>query len=120
MLCSVVNPGVVGSPRLHQIVGGNAFNASLDGDLSTEATYTSCTPNEDFSNYWTAVIYLRARKWTFKRVNTLGNPFGYSIATGVQTVCYLSRRKMPYSSSSRVCKAAQRERATSIRSQTLN
>ncbi|KAJ8108509.1 hypothetical protein ONZ43_g6404 [Nemania bipapillata] len=26
----LVNPGVVPSPHLHQIVGGNSFNASMD------------------------------------------------------------------------------------------
>ncbi|KXX79512.1 hypothetical protein MMYC01_205215 [Madurella mycetomatis] len=67
----LVNPGAVPSPHLHQIVGGNSFNASMDPathDLVTESTCTSCTFTEDFSNYWTAVLFFRARNGTFKRV----------------------------------------------------
>lgn len=67
----LVNPGIIPSPHLHQIVGGNSFNASMDPathDLPTESTCTSCTFSEDFSNYWTAVLYFRARNGTFKRV----------------------------------------------------
>lgn len=67
----LVNPGSVPSPHLHQIVGGNSFNASMDPakhDLPAASTCTSCTFSEDFSNYWTAVLYFRARNGTFKRV----------------------------------------------------
>ncbi|KAF2472754.1 uncharacterized protein BDR25DRAFT_312663 [Lindgomyces ingoldianus] len=67
----LVNPGSVPSPHLHQIVGGNSFNASMDPakhDLPTASTCTTCTFSEDFSNYWTAVLYFRARNGTFKRV----------------------------------------------------
>ncbi|TVY81864.1 hypothetical protein LSUE1_G007994 [Lachnellula suecica] len=90
----IINAGVVGSPHLHQIVGGNAFNASMSGDVSTQATCTSCTPTEDFPNYWTATLFFRARNGTFKRVNTLGNPLGFGAATGGQTVYYLSSGKV--------------------------
>ncbi|KAK7755511.1 hypothetical protein SLS62_002443 [Diatrype stigma] len=67
----LVNPGSIPSPHLHQIVGGNSFNASMDPashDLPAESTCTSCTFSEDFSNYWTAVLYFRARNGTYKRV----------------------------------------------------
>lgn len=67
----LVNPGVAPSPHLHQIVGGNSFNASMDPkthDLVADSTCTSCTFSEDFSNYWTAVMYFRARNGTYKRV----------------------------------------------------
>lgn len=64
----LVNPGTIPSPHLHQIVGGNSFNATLAHDLPTHSTCTSCTFSEDFSNYWTAVLYFRARNGTFKRV----------------------------------------------------
>ncbi|RYP13672.1 hypothetical protein DL765_006802 [Monosporascus sp. GIB2] len=67
----LVNPGSIPSPHLHQIVGGNSFNASMDPmthDLPTMSTCTSCTFSEDFSNYWTAVLYFRARNGTYKRV----------------------------------------------------
>lgn len=32
------------------------------------ATCTTCTFADDFSNYWTAVLYFRARNGTYKRV----------------------------------------------------
>ncbi|CAO2653385.1 Nn.00g027960.m01.CDS01 [Neocucurbitaria sp. VM-36] len=67
----LVNPGSVPSPHLHQIVGGNSFNASMDHpthDLPAASTCTSCTFSEDFSNYWTATLFFRARNGTFKRV----------------------------------------------------
>ena len=51
---SLVNPGMAPSPHLHQIVGGNAFNTTMDPtshNMATTATYTSCVPTEDFSNY---------------------------------------------------------------------
>ena len=77
----LVNPGVTGSPHLHQIIGGvsglrlksqespdvslltcfkqNAFKASMDPatvDIPAQATCTTCTFAEDFSNYWGKVL----------------------------------------------------------------
>ncbi|KAK0724442.1 hypothetical protein B0H67DRAFT_480455 [Lasiosphaeris hirsuta] len=67
----LVTPGSVPAPHLHQIVGGNSFNASMDPathDLPTASTCTSCTFSDDFSNYWTAVLFFRARNGTYQRV----------------------------------------------------
>lgn len=67
----LVTPGSIPSPHLHQIVGGNFFNATMDPathDLVKLSTCTSCTFTEDLSNYWTAVLYFRARNGTYKRV----------------------------------------------------
>jgi hypothetical protein len=67
----LVNPGSIPSAHLHQIVGGNSFNASMDPathDLVEKSTCTSCTFSEDFSNYWTAVLYFRARNGSYRRV----------------------------------------------------
>jgi len=72
----LVNPGLEGSPHMHQVVGGNSFNASMDSathDLVKDSTCTSCTFSEDFSNYWTAVLYFRARNGTFRRVPQFAN-----------------------------------------------
>ena len=72
----LVNPGVAVSPHVHQIVGGNSFNVSMDPaghDLVRDSTCTSCTFSEDFSNYWTAVLYFRARNGTYKRVRQFPN-----------------------------------------------
>ncbi|KAL1838405.1 hypothetical protein VTJ49DRAFT_2689 [Mycothermus thermophilus] len=72
----LVNPGVPVSPHVHQIVGGNSFNFSMDPathDLVAQSTCTTCTFADDFSNYWTAVLYFRARNGTFKRVKQFPN-----------------------------------------------
>ncbi|KAK6950568.1 hypothetical protein Daesc_008896 [Daldinia eschscholtzii] len=72
----LVNPGTLPSPHVHQIVGGNSFNTSMDPtvhDLVRESTCTSCTFSEDFSNYWTAVLYFKARNGTYKRVEQFSN-----------------------------------------------
>lgn len=72
----LVSSGVIGSPHTHQIVGGNSFNATMepvDYDLPSRSNCTSCTFSEDFSNYWTAAMYYRARNGTFKRVAQFPN-----------------------------------------------
>ena len=72
----LVSPGALPSPHVHQIVGGNSFNATMDPanhDLVRDSSCTSCTFSEDFSNYWTAVLYFRARNGTFKRVPQFQN-----------------------------------------------
>jgi hypothetical protein len=38
-------------------VGGNAFNATMEGDVGERATCTTCQMAENFSNYWTAVVF---------------------------------------------------------------
>ncbi|KAK4646762.1 uncharacterized protein QC763_0044720 [Podospora pseudopauciseta] len=73
----LVNPGLEQSPHVHQIVGGNSFNAHMPFeqgfDLVKNSTCTSCTFSEDFSNYWTAVLYFKARNGTYKRVRQFPN-----------------------------------------------
>ena len=44
-------------------------------DIPTAATCTSCTFSEDFSNYWTAVLYFKGKNGTFKRVPQVPNKF---------------------------------------------
>lgn len=72
----LVSPGMIGSPHVHQIVGGNSFTASMIPvayDLPSQSTCTSCTFSEDFSNYWTAAVYYKARNGTYKRVAQFEN-----------------------------------------------
>jgi len=86
----LVNPGSIGSPHMHQIVGGNSFNASMypeNHDLVKDSTCTSCTFSEDFSNYWTAVLYFQARNGTFRRVPQFAN-VGLRAVGGI-TVYYI-------------------------------
>jgi hypothetical protein len=47
----LVNPGLIGSPHTHQIVGGNSFQADMkpgEHDLVAKSTCTTCTFSEDF------------------------------------------------------------------------
>jgi len=86
----LVNPGVAPSPHLHQIVGGNSFNPDMNPamhDPVTNSTCTSCTFSEDFSNYWTASLYFKARNGTLKRVPQMAN-LGLKADGGV-TVYYI-------------------------------
>ncbi|KAI2473130.1 hypothetical protein F4781DRAFT_380651 [Annulohypoxylon bovei var. microspora] len=86
----LVTPGVVGSPHVHQIIGGNAFNSSMEYpklDIPSEATCTTCTFADDTSNYWTAILYFRARNGTYKRVQQMPNS-GFESAKGGMTVYY--------------------------------
>jgi hypothetical protein len=73
----LVNPGMVPSTHMHQIVGGSSFNASMDPavfDPSKTSKCTSCKMSEDFSNYWTASIFFRSpENGTFKRVPQMAN-----------------------------------------------
>jgi hypothetical protein len=58
----LVNPGVVGSPHTHQIVGGNSFQADMkpvEYDLVEKSTCTSCTFSEDF-RYVVGTILIRS------------------------------------------------------------
>ncbi|RYP06568.1 hypothetical protein DL765_009446 [Monosporascus sp. GIB2] len=86
----LVTPGMIPSPHLHQIVGGNAFNASMDPakDLPGESTCTTCQFSEDFSNYWTAVLYFKARNGTYKRVPQMANS-GFNGVNGGMTIYYM-------------------------------
>ncbi|KAG4422181.1 hypothetical protein IFR04_004687 [Cadophora malorum] len=86
----LVTPGQVPAPHLHQIVGGNAFNASMDPakDLPGESTCTTCQFSEDFSNYWTATLYFKARNGTYKRVPQIQN-VGFEGVQGGMTVYYM-------------------------------
>ncbi|KAL8393829.1 hypothetical protein RB595_003547 [Gaeumannomyces hyphopodioides] len=70
----LVDPGLIPSPHVHQIVGGNAFNATMPHeDISKLASCTTCTFDQDFSNYWTANVYFRARNGSYHRVPQMAN-----------------------------------------------
>lgn len=72
----LVNPGLAPSPHMHQVVGGNAFNTSMaDTDISSIASCTTCGYSDDFSNYWTANMYFKARNGSYKRVPQVPNRY---------------------------------------------
>ncbi|KAI1386518.1 uncharacterized protein F4822DRAFT_319262 [Hypoxylon trugodes] len=64
----LVEPGNIPSAHVHQIVGGNAFNATMEGDIGEKGTCTTCAYTEDFSNYWTAALYFKHENGSYKRV----------------------------------------------------
>ncbi|KAK4188180.1 hypothetical protein QBC35DRAFT_473783 [Podospora australis] len=100
----LVNPGVAPSPHLHQIIGGNAFNLTMDaaaGDIAEKATCTTCQFSEDFSNYWTAVLFFKARNGSFHRVPQRPNA-GFEGSNGGMTVYYMQDGLANYQQTSKV------------------
>jgi hypothetical protein len=85
----LVEPGALPSGHMHQIIGGNSFNATMltTHDPPSKSTCTSCTYSEDFSNYWTPNLYFRARNGTYKNVKIFTN-LGLGVQGGM-TVYYI-------------------------------
>lgn len=82
----LVNPGQVPSSHIHQIVGGNAFNATMTtGDVSEKASCTTCQFSDDFSNYWTANLYFKARNGSYRRVPQGGAALQFNDRFSTQT-----------------------------------
>ena len=87
----LVSPGAVPSGHLHQIVGGNAFNVTMkheDGDIADRATCTTCTFSEDFSNYWTAVMFFKHSNGSYHRVPIMQNTALPEPINGGMTIYY--------------------------------
>lgn len=84
----VVEPGMTPSAHLHQVVGGNAFNATMTGDIGAQGTCTTCTFSEDFSNYWTAVLFFKAANGSYKRVPIMENDALPAGINGGMTIYY--------------------------------
>jgi hypothetical protein len=94
----LVNPGLRYTPHLHQIVGGNSFNLTMtpvEYDLAKRSTCTSCSFNQDKSNYWTAVMFFKAKNGTYHRIPQVGNggPQGKLINNGGLDVYYIPSGK---------------------------
>ncbi|KAF9522947.1 hypothetical protein CPB83DRAFT_863686 [Crepidotus variabilis] len=86
----LVTPGKV-SPHVHQVVGGNAFNLTMDpaNDLQALSTCTTCRFKEDKSNYWTATLYFKHPNGSFIRVNQMANHnTGPGLQSGGMTIYY--------------------------------
>jgi len=99
----LVHPGIAPTPHLHQIVGGNAFNVTMDAQSKfvNSATCTTCQFADDFSNYWTAVMYFRSKNGTYKRVTQRANQ-GFEGAKGGMTVYYMQDGLMNFEQKSKV------------------
>ena len=70
-------------------------------DIAEEATCTTCQFSEDFSNYWTAVLFFRARNGSYHRVPQIGNA-GFEGSRGGMTVYYMQDGLANYQQTSRV------------------
>ncbi|KAK1753566.1 hypothetical protein QBC47DRAFT_403908 [Echria macrotheca] len=86
----VVEPGNSPSAHVHQVVGGNAFRALVDPsvDVGNVANCTTCVFTEDKSNYWTAVLYFRARNGSFHRVPQYPNAVFHDGQQAGMTIYY--------------------------------
>ncbi|EOO03943.1 hypothetical protein UCRPA7_627 [Phaeoacremonium minimum UCRPA7] len=94
----IVNKGELWTPHLHQIVGGNSFNITMDPDthdLAALSTCTSCTFKQDLSNYWTAVMFFHHKNGSYTRVPQVGNggPQGRLVNKGGLDVYYIPSGK---------------------------
>ncbi|KAJ3543931.1 hypothetical protein NMY22_g2970 [Coprinellus aureogranulatus] len=85
----LVTPGIV-SPHLHQVVGGSAFNLTMDPslDLPKISSCTTCRFKENKSNYWTAVMYFKHPNGSYIRVPQIPNT-GTGSPNGGMTVYYI-------------------------------
>jgi len=65
-------------------------------DLAGASTCTSCSFAEDFSNYWTAVMFFKAKNGSFIRVPQVGNggPQGQLVNNGGLDVYYIPSGKV--------------------------
>lgn len=85
----VVEPDMIPSAHVHHIVGGNAFNATMTGDVGARGTCTTCEMSEDFSNYWTAVLYFKhPTNGSYHRVPVTNNAALASGTKGGMTIYY--------------------------------
>jgi hypothetical protein len=84
----LVEPGKAPSAHVHQIVGGNGFNATMEGDISDKASCTTCTFSENFSNYWTAVMFFKHTNGSYKRVPIMQNTALPNGINGGMTIYY--------------------------------
>ncbi|KAK4245191.1 hypothetical protein C7999DRAFT_16607 [Corynascus novoguineensis] len=94
----LVNPGMRYTPHLHQIVGGNSFNLTMEPveyDLAKRSTCTSCSFAQDKSNYWTAVMFFKHKNGSYHRIPQVGNggPQGKLINKGGLDVYYIPSGK---------------------------
>ncbi|KAF1841807.1 uncharacterized protein K460DRAFT_291643 [Cucurbitaria berberidis CBS 394.84] len=93
----LVNPGIKYTPHLHQIVGGDSFNVTMDPsqDPAQLSKCTSCSFNQDKSNYWTAVMFFKAKNGSYIRVPQIGNggPQGKLVNDGGLDVYYIPSGK---------------------------
>lgn len=60
----------------------------MSGDIGEQGTCTSCVFSEDFSNYWTAVLFFKHQNGTYKRVPIMANDALPAGINGGMTIYY--------------------------------
>jgi len=95
----LVNPGMKFTPHLHQIVGGDGFNVTMDPvayDNAAASKCTSCSFVQDKSNYWTAVMFFKHKNGSYIRVPQTGNggPQGKLVNDGGLDIYYIPSGKV--------------------------
>jgi hypothetical protein len=84
----IVEPGNAPSAHLHPIIGGNAFNSTMQRNIGEKGSCTTCTFSENFSNYWTAVMFFKHANGNYRRVPILQNTALPNGVNGGMTVYY--------------------------------
>ena len=72
-----------------------------DKDMPGASTCTSCQMADDFSNYWTAVLYFQHKNGSLKRVPQVPNT-GFTGAQGGMTVYYMQNGLADFEQKSKV------------------
>ncbi len=67
----IVSPGAVSS-HVHTVMGGTAFNATMDYKTTQTSRCTTCGVTKDLSNYWAPTLYFHARNGSFISVEQVG------------------------------------------------
>jgi len=60
----------------------------MEGDIGEKGTCTTCTFSEDFSNYWTAVMYFKHENGSYKKVPIMQNTALPNGINGGMTIYY--------------------------------
>ena len=67
----IVSPGNV-SGHVHTVMGGTAFNATMDYNLTQTSNCTTCAISKDLSNYWVPTVYFHAPNGSFISAQQVG------------------------------------------------
>lgn len=67
----IVTPGGP-SNHVHAIMGGNAFDWTMDYAKTQTATCTTCGVSKDKSNYWVPTVYFHAANGSYISVEQVG------------------------------------------------
>lgn len=63
----------------------------MTGDIGNQGTCTTCTFSEDFSNYWTAVLFFKHTNGSYKRVKIMENDALPAGINGGMTIYYTQK-----------------------------